>query len=343
MRNVFGYALLMLLFIGGRCPAALTIDIDYTFDTNNFFGAAGSAQREAIEAAAGFFENTISQNFAAITPGGDNSWDAQFFNPATGGLSTVSNATIAADTIRIYVGGRNLGSSTLGQAGRGGWSASGFAPFFDSINRGDSATQFGLWGGSATFNTTSNWNFSVASGPSAGQNDFYSVALHELGHVLGLSATSDAWDDHWIAGTDSIADANPGTDGQFTGPNALAAYNADNGLSEAFIPTVAARLDNPGTAQNEEDLTNRHFARNTMSYIYGTTTLQEIALDPDITVGTRKLFTNVDVAALSDIGWQVTAVPEPSTWFALAMIGGGACYRRRRQRAKQSTEAAADV
>lgn len=333
MRKFFFLGLLSVALTASNATAAITIEFDYSFDANGFFGAQGSEQRAALEAAGSFFEGTISQNFAAITPGGVNTWTAQFFNPATGALQSVVDPVIAQDTIRIYVGGRNLGGTTLGQAGRGGFSASGFSSFFDTITRGDSASQFGLWGGAATFNTDPgvNWNFGVSSGPSSGQDDFYSVALHEIGHVLGLSSSNDAWNDHWSAGTDTTADATPGTFGQFTGANALAAYNADNSLSETFVPTVAAMLDDPNTPDDETDLTNRHFARNAMSFIYGTTTLQEIALDPNITTGTRKLFTNVDVGALADIGWQITAVPEPSSLLAMTLIGGCIAIRRRKR------------
>ena len=48
--------------------------------------------------------------------------------------------------------------------------------------------------------------------------------------------------------------------------------------------------------------------------IYGTTTAQETEMDPTIMLGTRKYYTDLDVAALSDLGYTVTAaVPEPAT------------------------------
>lgn len=45
-------------------------------------------------------------------------------------------------------------------------------------------------------------------------------------------------------------------------------------------------------------------------------------MDPDLTVGTRKYFTELDFAAMQDIGWQVTAVPEADTW-AMLLAGLG--------------------
>jgi hypothetical protein len=41
-----------------------------------------------------------------------------------------------------------------------------------------------------------------------------------------------------------------------------------------------------------------------------------------ITSGTRKYFTDLDFAAMQDIGWQVTAVPEADTW-AMLLAGLG--------------------
>jgi hypothetical protein len=52
-----------------------------------------------------------------------------------------------------------------------------------------------------------------------------------------------------------------------------------------------------------------HWDEDTMSVVYGTATSQEAAMDPDLTVGTRKKLTDLDVAALTDLGWTVVAPP----------------------------------
>ncbi|MBM3821495.1 MAG: hypothetical protein FJ404_01185 [Verrucomicrobia bacterium] len=60
-----------------------------------------------------------------------------------------------------------------------------------------------------------------------------------------------------------------------------------------------------------------------MSRLPGTATFQEAAMDPDISNGQRKFFTDLDFAGLSDVGWQVTAVPEPAeTTFAVGILVG---------------------
>ena len=79
-----------------------------------------------------------------------------------------------------------------------------------------------------------------------------------------------------------------------------------------------------------------HWADGMMSTIPGTSTLQEPAMDPTITVGTRKYFTDLDFAGLSGIGWEVTPVPEPEHYALVAglgLLGFAVCRRRLAQRA----------
>ena len=48
-----------------------------------------------------------------------------------------------------------------------------------------------------------------------------------------------------------------------------------------------------------------HWANGTQSVVYGGSTAQEAAMDPDLQNGTRKRFTELDAAAMKDIGWEV--------------------------------------
>lgn len=267
----------------------LTINIqwDYTYDSSGFFNDPDA--RSVLEQVATDFESRIEDTLLPITPGGVNSWTAVISNPATGTGATINNLNIAADTILIYVGARNLPSG-LGLGGPGGFQSSGTPTFNEELETrgqtgvdtsGNNSTDFGPWGGSIAFDSPANWHFGLDA-PSAGQNDFYSVALHETAHVLGFG-TSDSFQ--------NLIDSN----NLFIGT----AATADFGQS---VPMEGHDGGSPDDA---------HFESGITSLIPGTSTSQESAMDPAITTGTRKLLTNLDWAALEDIGWEVTPVAGP--------------------------------
>ena len=140
---------------------ALDIVFDYTYDTSSFFDAS---RKSLMDLAANAFESRLSDNLTAITSGGANSFNLSFFNPAdTVNNVTLNNASIAANELRVYVGADDLGSGTLGLGGYGGWSGSGTSTFLNNASsRGQAGallaneTDFGPWGGSISFNSTSN-------------------------------------------------------------------------------------------------------------------------------------------------------------------------------------------
>ena len=265
---------------------ALDIQFDYTYDTGNFF--VGHADRQSLlDAAAAVFELRLTDTLTAITPSGTNTWTANFNNPTTGAAVMVSNPSIAQGVVRVYVGARQLGTTTLGIGGPGGFNAGGNQAWFNTVEaRGQAGalaatpTDFGPWGGAITFDLDTDWYF--GSGSLAGKDDFLSVATHEMGHLLGIGTA-----DSWLAFVSG---------GNFTGPRSTAANGG-----------IQAGLSGSG-----------HWADNTMSTIFGTNTAQEAAMSPSITTGTQKYFTTLDFAGLQDIGW--TVVPEPS---GMALLAGG--------------------
>lgn len=265
-----------------RVMPALAIQVDYSFDSSGFF--ASSSRRDLLEQAANSLASRLNDSLTAIVPGGINSWTAQFPNPATGATSSISNLVVPANTLIVYVGGRELGGSTLARGGFGGWSASGSSPWFNTIEgRGQSgaianpATDFATWGGSIAFDSVgTNWFFGTsAGGLTSGQSDFYSVAVHELGHLLGIG-TADSWF-RYVSGT------------SFSGPNSVARFGGVVSLQSG----------------------GGHWAEGT------TDAGREAALDPTLTTGTRKTYTELDYAGLRDVGWQVGTDSRP-----LANAGG---------------------
>lgn len=255
----------------------------------------------ALQTAGTTIANRLADTLTAITPGGTNTWTTDTFNPSNPAASiNVTNLSIPQNHVHVYVGGAALGGSELGLGGPGGFSGSGSSAFLNTVSaRGQagalgattSQTDFGPWGGSIAFDQGTNWNFSTITGPVTGQSDFLSVALHELGHLFGFG-TANSFDNLATAGH------------TFTGAS-----------STSLNGNVNPPLDSQ----------NGHWAE---GFSFGG---QETAMDPSLTVGTRKQFTEMDFAGLRDLGWQVNAVPEPST---LGLVGLMICVavavRRRR-------------
>jgi hypothetical protein len=288
-----------ILLAASQSASAVTINFDYS-DDGGFFSGLNAGRRTILNDAGNFLGSRLTDSLAAITPSGGNQFDAVFSRPDTGSLTTLSNFSVAADTLTVFVGGRALGGS-LGIGGPGGYSIGGAQNFVDTAPQrgqlgattGSSATDFAPWGGQITFDNNTNWYFGSDPSAISGNNDFYSVALHEIGHVLGIG-TADSWKDKVSSGN-------------FTGVNSVAAFG---GNVVPLAPDLA------------------HWKEGTQSTVMGV--FQEAMMDPTFTTGTRKLPTQLDFAALKDVGWQVTAVPLPSAvWlFGSALIAFAGLRRK---------------
>mgnify|MGYP000321339344 CR=1 FL=1 len=292
-----------VIALAGQQATALNITFDYSLDSNNFFDT--QAKRDVLSAAGSYFGNLIQDELTAIESSGANSFDAYLSNPASGDTTIISDLSIAADTLVIYTGGRLLGENSLGLGGPGGYSASGFGSFVDNAatrgqageTSGAGATDFAPWGGSLTFNSAADWYFDTdpSTNESFSDNDFYSVALHEIGHLLGVGL-ADSWSN------------------QITGA-------LFNGVASAAVYGEGVPVNGEGS----------HWAEGTEGFVNGV--LQEAAMDPSIVTGTRKVFTDLDVAALSDIGWEVAPVPVPAAaWLFGSSLLGLATVARKRSR-----------
>lgn len=292
-------ALALAMFAGvPNAVSALQIEFDYRYDTRGFFTdlATGEplAERRALLDLAASFYGGFTDTLTAIAPGAGDNWSVSFVHPSLGGPGvTLVNETIAADTLRIYVGGSPSTPGVLGFAGTGSnLQVSGDAAFVDAVTtRGQAGvaqgTDYATWGGYIWFNASNDWYFGPdAGGLTAGRPDFLTTVTHEIGHILGFGE-ADAW----------YANVDPDS-GLFVGANAIAAYGAG-------VP-----LDRYGS----------HWAEGTYSLRDGV--LQETMMDPSTPAGERQLPTALDYAGFADIGWQVSAVPEPAGW-ALLLSGVG--------------------
>lgn len=206
---------LRLESLEAREVPAILVQLDYSFD-NGFF-ANNPAAQAVMQRVAAELGDSVSANLAALAPSGVNTWTASFFNPATGGVVSLPNVVVGANTIKVFVGARALGNTEAGVGGYGGYGISGTPDWVNTVQtRGWGG--FAPWGGSISFDATKNWYFGQdAGGLSSNALDFYSVATHELGHVLGIG-TAPLWQSLSSGGT-------------FRGGNAMAAYGGPVPLS----------------------------------------------------------------------------------------------------------------
>jgi hypothetical protein len=304
--------------------SAINITVDYRYDSNNFFNT--QQKRDALEAAAARYSTIITTSLSAATLA-DNSIDPRigFTHPGTGASFQVSPAvsqatdalagsgianeyrgpwSIAANEWILYAGGSPIASAGVGGTGTGLNFTSVFTSGSSHLNRGFRATgsvnNLPLWGGAITFDNDGStiWHYDLNTPASGSELDLYSIALHEIGHALGLSSNWLEWTSH-------------SSGGQFSGTNAVAAYNADNGTALSALAEVSS--------------TNHHWQDNTYdSFIYpnanpnyigtaGAAVKQDLLMEPvaNQTATVRRFeLTNVDVAALRDIGW--TTIQPPS-------------------------------
>lgn len=261
---------------------AISIEFDYSYDAGAFFGTAASPTpaRATLELAARTF-SSFTDLLAPIQPAGTNHWTAQFRNPGTGAVASIPDLVVPQDTVLIFAGGRNLAGTRLGEAGPGSYSfppgSSPGAAFADAvINRGQgpSAADFAPWGGFIEFDTIAaggaprRWHFDPRSAPAADAYDFYTVAVHELAHLLGFGT--------------STAFASDRSSGQFIGSAAVDLYGG------------AVPLHTDG----------QHWSAAVASPPYASPV--KPSLGPSLTAGDRKLFTPLDYAGMADVGWSIT-------------------------------------
>ncbi len=259
-----------------RCTPTVGIRFDYSLDTSGFFAAPD--RRAALERAAADVSARLPDGLTAVTPNGGNSWTASTINGLTGQLVTIGNPTVNANELVVYVVGGTLSGSELGLASSGAYSAQGSADWLRTVRtRGqagvDAGTDFASWGGMIAFRDSTNWNFADAT-PNASQFDFQSVATHELMHVLGFGLGNASFDRYTGSGA-------------FAGPNVVA-------VNGSPVPMQAGAHSD-------------HFAAGA-SY-HG----QEDPMQPSVRPGVRRRMTELDYAALRDIGWTGTAAPVPTT------------------------------
>ena len=209
----------------------------------------------------------------------------------TTGLQQLADDLSAEASLRADRGG------PIGGSAGGGFTVSGSSYSYDH--------DYGIFLGNIWFDTDTdnngvtdsaatleaNWHFDHTTAVAAGKDDFYSVALHELLHVLGIGG-STTWDSQ-INGSD----------------------------------WVGTKVNEVASGINAVASDGSHLAPNLLSPTIHGGSLQEVVMDPNLLEGTRKVLTVFDAAVLEDLGYAIQ-IPEPAT-AALLTAGLFGLGRRR--------------
>ncbi len=337
---------------------AVTLLMDYRYDTDaHGFFTANPQAKAALDAAAADISGALTSSLGAISAAnqrvtGTNGstsvtfdWSFGITNPSTGANVVIKDTSIAADTVVIFAGMRELAGNTLGQGGMGGSSISisgsgiesewagavasaeqqanqvfgrGGGPvsyrFDDTLSFGGTSASYSISTGLAVANLwfdidtnddgfadsldqlDSYWHFNHMTEVAAGKIDFYSVALHEILHALGIG-NSDSWNELVI-----------GNDWYGTSANTVV-----------------------GDGLNLIDSDGSHISSEIMSIRISDGEAQSPVMIDSIAAGQRRQLTTLDLATLEDIGWQTAVIPEPGNHL-LAMISLSLVLFQRRRR-----------
>lgn len=309
---------------------AFTIRVDYRFDSEGFFDNPDA--RAALEAAAARWSRIIDQDLLAVDIGDEAQSDVRFqlANPGTGQVIQLSAAASASsdfftqfgqpeadvyldgffleeDVWILFAGARSLNSSiALGGSIGLGINLVGVDEDPESIvNRGfnNGPDSLSVLGGIVSFDVDSDWHFGLFEEAPLGQIDFYTIALHEIGHGLGLNSTGNPQ-------FDSLLSAE-----QYTGQFAVEAYNADNNDDVNTLEIVRLSPRDYHWENNVYQSQIFELGGPSRFGVVGDGELQDLLMDPAaaFSQNVRRLeVTNVEVGALRDLGWSVITEDPPA-------------------------------
>jgi len=313
MRALFAFLLVSTPNLFG-----FSISLNYVTLEDPLFSATAKATLEKaaadLSAAVTTQLNDLSETEYMGLSGGTSlsaTWEITYGNPNGGAPpANITNFDFTQGKLEIYVGAQDFSGTKLGEGGPGGTSLGLSSSVSSDVEQAVSALElssntgmlrggpqlgslsfdvagvpanlaYGYSVGVIAFDNTANWHVDYSSLPGVLENDLYSVALHEMAHAAAGFGIGDTWVDH-VSGSN------------WTGLH----------VSNLLGSGVGALSSDQ--AHIREGLTGFPL----INGVFDHNAQQEALLDPTLTRGTRKYLTDLDLAFLQDMGWEV--VPEPS-------------------------------
>lgn len=299
-------------------------------------GAGLSANANALAAMnaaaaqwASFFSDPITITINAdITATGGSSFGTTAPVTLQGGYDTIRNA-IATDATASASSSDNI-ATALPSAAQftanlpAGRSVSGNLQLTKAdakaLGFGGLDSAFGVSDGSISFNSAFPYDFNRANGITPGSVDFQTVALREIGHILGFISVVDTIDTTSAAQLPSVSPtpldlfrfglgAGPHSTANFTAfardlrPGVEAVFS--DAISEQRLSTGAINGDGRAAGHWKDDALTGTFIG---------------VMDPTVAAGTMADITAADLHVFDLLGYDLKAVPEPQITALCAMI-----------------------
>lgn len=323
-KTLFAAVALSLGVFTPNAQAQLNIQIDYTYDTENFL--TGHQDRiDSFNRAVTYVNSFIgSTPLVALTSNSGQSYNARIYTPVTGVVRTFNNTSIAANTIRIYVGSFDMGTPNSGPTyGTGLGTSTRAGSSFNGTSQQAADWQTAVDGR----NRTNYGNGPYSNGmylPSYSTVEFNSFdpAAFYFGVAAPTVAQAGLYDFQTVA-VRTILDA-------------LTNYEIGTQVAGNIYNVKGSNAMAAGLTLNQGNNTELGFLNNNSSTTVETGIVSKMLIDTALATGERRFLTQGDAALLRDSGWVVvnpSAIPEPSTYAAfagMAVLGLAACRRRRK-------------